>query len=58
MEVWRNGGVKFTGGQWFACSKGQVAQYLLHPADLEQEGGLNWFELDDPLHGLTYVMYA
>jgi hypothetical protein len=58
VEVWRDGGVKLTGGQWFSCSKGQVAQYLLQPADLEKEGGLKWFELDDPLHGLTYNMYA
>lgn len=58
VEVFNNGAVKMVGGQWFACAKGQVAQYLLHPADLNKEGGLTWYELDDPLHGLIYNMYA
>ena len=39
------------------CAKGQVAQFLLYPENPERDFGLVWFELTDPLHGITYEMY-
>lgn len=58
IQVWATGGVSMSGGEWFACKKGEIAQFLVYPADLDKEGGLTWYELEDPLHGLTYNMYG
>ncbi|KAF2690541.1 hypothetical protein K458DRAFT_289863 [Lentithecium fluviatile CBS 122367] len=59
IQVWRNGTSKVTGGQWMACGKSKTTvQYLLHPADPYRDGGITWFELDQPLHGLTYTVYT
>ncbi|PSN62265.1 hypothetical protein BS50DRAFT_453004, partial [Corynespora cassiicola Philippines] len=56
VEVGNAAGAAVIDGGTFACAKGQVAQFLLHPAT-DGDGGLTWFELDRPLHGITYDMY-
>ncbi|KAF2119101.1 ubiquitin 3 binding protein But2 [Lophiotrema nucula] len=39
------------------CYKDETANFIITPADPAKYGGFNWFELDKPLHGLTYEMY-
>jgi hypothetical protein len=58
FKVWKSGAVEQVGGLWFSCAKGQAVQYLASPGDVERDGGVMWYELDDPVHGLTYNMYA
>jgi hypothetical protein len=58
FKVWKSGAVEQVGGLWFSCAKGQTVQYLVSPGDVERDGGVMWYELDDPVHGLTYNMYA
>lgn len=40
-----NGTVKEEYSKWFACPKGQVAQFLLHPAS-DRDFRYYWYELD------------
>lgn len=45
----------------YPCPKGQVAQFLLHPASDDRDFGLDWFELDYPAseggpHGIVFDM--
>jgi hypothetical protein len=54
IEVFSNGKVVVHGGG-VPCLKGQPNSFLLYPAD-NQIGGLTWFELDNPLHGISYIM--
>ncbi|KAF2020177.1 hypothetical protein BU24DRAFT_489990 [Aaosphaeria arxii CBS 175.79] len=56
VEVSKSGDVNIFGGR-LPCVKGEAAQFLLTPGS-ERDFGLNWFELKDPLHGITYEMYA
>ncbi|KAH6614320.1 ubiquitin 3 binding protein But2 C-terminal domain-containing protein [Boeremia exigua] len=61
VTLTHGGNVTLTGGSVYPCSKGQVAQFLLHPASDDREFGLSWFELDYPAseggpHGITFDM--
>ena len=61
IAVENSGKVTTTGGD-IRCQKGQAVSFLLHPFNLAGDGGLKWFELDIPLHGIThgitYDMYV
>lgn len=55
------GNASISGGQVYPCPKGQVAQFLLHPASDDREFGFEWFELNYPAseggpHGLVFDM--
>lgn len=56
VELDHAGKVTITGGT-VPCKKGQPNQFLLYPGS-DRDFGLTWFELTDPLHGITYDMYA
>ncbi|KAF3043066.1 hypothetical protein E8E11_000760 [Didymella keratinophila] len=56
-----NGTASISGGAVYPCPKGQVAQFLLHPASDERDFGFEWFELDYPAsqggpHGIVFDM--
>ncbi|KAF1955803.1 hypothetical protein CC80DRAFT_505118 [Byssothecium circinans] len=57
-RVYKNGHVEQIGGQYFQCAKGNVSEFIAHPVDLTREGGLKFYELDEPLHGFTYEAFA
>ncbi|KAL5382465.1 hypothetical protein DPSP01_006564 [Paraphaeosphaeria sporulosa] len=58
LAVKSSGDTNLTMVKELVCQKGQVASFLLQPADpLRQwDSGLSWYELDYP-HGITYEMY-
>ncbi|KAJ4301776.1 hypothetical protein N0V90_003870 [Kalmusia sp. IMI 367209] len=57
LAVYKSGATNFTWQKPISCQKGQVAQFLLQPAQPDADGGLTWYELTDPLHGITYDMF-
>ncbi|KAF2645576.1 hypothetical protein P280DRAFT_442211 [Massarina eburnea CBS 473.64] len=58
FKVYNNGVVEQHGGQWLTCPKGNTAEFIAHPADVKKEGGFTIYELDEPLHGLTYEAWV
>jgi hypothetical protein len=57
----KNGSASISGGAVEPCLKGQVSQFLLHPASEDREFGFEWFELDYPealggAHGIVFDM--
>ncbi|KAF2178648.1 hypothetical protein K469DRAFT_642669 [Zopfia rhizophila CBS 207.26] len=56
VEVAYNGNVKLTGGS-VVCAKGSAQQFVMYPGSA-RDFGLTWFELTQPLHGVTYEMYV
>jgi hypothetical protein len=56
IEVYKSGWTSMWGG-YFECEKDGLAQYLLRPAT-DEDAGVTWFELDEPLHGLTYDVWV
>ncbi|KAF2703636.1 hypothetical protein K504DRAFT_391808 [Pleomassaria siparia CBS 279.74] len=59
VEVTHDGKVNFLFGSYglVSCTKGQPANFLLYPATAAP-GGLRWFELTSPLHGITYELHS
>ncbi|KAF2871460.1 ubiquitin 3 binding protein But2 C-terminal domain-containing protein [Massariosphaeria phaeospora] len=55
FSVDQAGNVNVTDGE-VECAQGQATQYVLYPGS-ERDFGIMWFELKDPLHGLTYDLY-
>ena len=61
VTLGKDGNVSISGGAVEPCPKGQVSQFLLHPASEEREFGFEWFELDYPEsmgggHGIVFDM--
>ncbi|KAJ4310302.1 hypothetical protein N0V94_008512 [Neodidymelliopsis sp. IMI 364377] len=61
VTLTHSGNASISGGAVYPCPKGQVAQFLLHPASDDRDFGLTWFELDYPSseggpHGITFDM--
>lgn len=61
VTLGKNGSVAVNGGKVEPCPRGQVSQFLLHPASEEREFGFEWFELDYPesmggAHGIVFDM--
>lgn len=57
-----NGTVREVYSKWFDCPKGQIAQFLLHPAS-QRDLRYYWFELDYPQaeggpHGVVLEMHT
>ncbi|KAH9874306.1 hypothetical protein IAQ61_003495 [Plenodomus lingam] len=57
------GSVSTAFSKWFPCPKGQIAQFLLLPADEERDFEYYWFELDYPKqdggpHGVVLEMHT
>ncbi|KAF2451328.1 hypothetical protein P171DRAFT_425839 [Karstenula rhodostoma CBS 690.94] len=59
LAVYKSGYTNFTWSRPLVCQKGQVASFLLQPAEPQRQwdSGLSWYELDYP-HGITYDMYV
>ncbi|KAF1362718.1 hypothetical protein EJ07DRAFT_105857 [Lizonia empirigonia] len=56
-----SGNATVSGGAVYPCPKGQVSQFLLHPASDDRDFGFTWFELDYPAaeggpHGIVFDM--
>ena len=56
-----SGNASISGGAVYPCPKGQVAQFLLHPASDDRDINFEWFELDYPAadggpHGIVFDM--
>lgn len=58
LAVYKSGYTNFTWSMPVICQKGEVATFLLQPAepDRQWDSGLEWYELDYP-HGITYDMF-
>ncbi|KAF2799884.1 hypothetical protein K505DRAFT_230155 [Melanomma pulvis-pyrius CBS 109.77] len=55
VDVEPSGRITISGG-YVNCWKGRPVQFLLYPAS-NAPGGIKWFELNNPLHGITFDMY-
>ena len=56
-----SGNASISGGAVYPCPKGNVAQFLLHPASDDRDFKFTWFELDYPVpdggpHGIVFDM--
>jgi hypothetical protein len=59
LAVYKSGYTNITWSRPINCENGQVASFLLQPAEpwRQWDSGLTWYELDYP-HGITYDMYV